>query len=1121
MGKYADALSRLNKQQRHAVNQLDGPVLVIAGPGTGKTQLLTTRIAHILETTDALPENILCLTFTESGVTAMRERLSNLVPGKAAYDVAISTYHAFGNELIRRWPDYFLSFSERQPVDELGIDAILREVVADLPYGDPLKFADNYMQDVRSFINDCKQAGLLPEDIRAVAKQNTRFIQKAAPIVSRILGPMPRMSKTSVGLFEQLLAELENLKFDTNTVVDRVALLSQMALASLATALEAAHEVGNQKPLTAWKNDWLEKDEDNNLTFAGKRVQQKLLSAASIYERYLLALEERGLYDYNDMILEAIKALKTNDDFRFSLQERYLYILLDEFQDTNGAQFQLVQLLTNNPVFEGRPDVLAVGDDDQAIYAFQGADYSNMADFQKIYRDVEQITLTENYRSQTGILHTAGGIARQIETRIASEKILSPKTKPQAKTIVTRIEARSDVEQFAWITRQITELQQSGISLGQIAVLAPKHRYLEPLVTFLHNEHIPLRYEKRENILDDPAITELLTMSKLVIALQAKSPESANELWPEVLSFDAWELSTSRIWQLSWQAYDERRDWTSILLDSELRPLALFFIRLSSICGSESLEQILDYLIGIRALDLHEANIDTPYSSPFYQHYFGEVIESVAETSQTTLPLDEPTIKYGTFWQLLTNLTVLRARLSDYRTEEAVLRLPDLLAFVDAHRAAEIKILNTSPYQEADDAVQLMTAFKSKGLEYEVVFVIACNDDVWGSAARGQGNRISLPANLRFIRYEGATSDERLRLFYVAITRAKSQLYLVNYLATYSGKKANRLRYLEEQAIEDGTIHSPLLPEGSQAVVTAAESSVTPATAELTAYWQGRHQAALTKDTMISMICGRLNNYQLSPTAVGQFTDLEHGGPETFLLYNLLHFPRATTPELHYGNTIHDILQWIHIRNKELGVLPSLEACIQRLEIKLQTRQLTEQTVEQLLRRGKPVLKAYLEQRASTIAPDNECEYNFRNEGVFIGEAHMNGKIDKLIINKANKQLVIVDYKTGASHTTWQHSIKLHKYRQQLYLYKLLVERSHTFAGYTVTDAYVEFVEPDENGKIQELHVSFDKQEQQKLEQLTQKIWEIIHSLQLPDVSSFRQDIIGTEAFEAALIDGP
>ncbi len=1118
MGNYKNALNQLNEEQRRAVNQLDGPVLVIAGPGTGKTQLLTTRIAHILETTDTLPENILCLTFTESGVTAMRERLASLIPSKAAYDVAISTYHAFGNELIRRWRDYFQGFSVRQPTDELGSDSILRDFISELPFGDPLKFADNYMSDVRGFIGDCKKYNILPDDLRAITKQNLAYLEKAGPIVVEALGNMPRMTKASVALFEKLFTGLEKLKPETKTPVERAMPLGSMVLETLGEALAACGEAVNQSPLTKWKNTWLEKDENNNLTIAGKLKHKKLLSAAKIYERYEEELETRKLYDYNDMILESIKALKAKDDFRFSLQERYLYILLDEFQDTNGSQFDLVKLLTDNPVFEGRPDVLAVGDDDQAIFAFQGADYSNMLEFKNIYKDVLPVTLRENYRSQAGILQTAEAVASQIESRITEDKPLDPMAKENKKALLKRVEAKSDIEQFAWVTKQIVELKNSGVPLSEIAVLAPKHRYLEPLVAFLRDAHIPVHYEKSENILDDPAISELLTMSKLVLALSKGAHAQASMLWPEVLSFDFWDLSTSRIWQLSWQAYDKHEDWTSMLLESELKEIALFFIRLGNLSGSESLEIMLDHFVGIRQLDLHEKDIAEPFSSPFYSFYFGNVIEDLASPVQQALSLDEPEERYGKFWELLSNLTVLRARLRDYQTEESVLKLHDLLAFVDANRAAEIKILNTSPYQEANEAVQLMTAYKSKGLEFEAVFIIACNEDVWGGSSKGQGSRISLPENLRFIRYGGATKDEHLRLFYVAITRAKSRLYLVNYKATYSGKTANRLSYLNEQTEDNGAVLSPLLPEGSQVVELANESEESPKSGDLAAYWQGRHRAALDKTTMKSLIGARLKDYQLSPTAVGQFTDLEHGGPEQFLLYNLLHFPHATTPELHYGNTVHDTLQWIHLRNRELGKLPDLDATIQYFENRLQTRQLPEQTLSQLLHRAKPVLEIYLQQRIETISPDNECEFNFRNEGVFIGKAHMSGKIDKLIIDKKNKTLAIVDYKTGTSHSTWAHSMKLHKYHQQLYLYKLLVEKSHTFAGYEVTDAYVEFVEPNEHGKIEELHISFDNQEQKRLEVLTDAVWDLIQRLEMPDVSKYRSDIQGTEAFETALI---
>src|SRR5215472_15459574 len=151
MAKYEEAFAGLNEAQRKAVTTTDGPVLVIAGPGTGKTQLLTTRIAHILATTDTLPQNILCLTFTDSAAENMRERLAGMI-GQAAYDVTISTYHAFGSDLIRRFPDYFTELADMRPVDDLGLDAVLRDILEHLPFTSPLKFADVYLPDLKTFI---------------------------------------------------------------------------------------------------------------------------------------------------------------------------------------------------------------------------------------------------------------------------------------------------------------------------------------------------------------------------------------------------------------------------------------------------------------------------------------------------------------------------------------------------------------------------------------------------------------------------------------------------------------------------------------------------------------------------------------------------------------------------------------------------------------------------------------------------------------------------------------------------------------------------------------------------------------------------------------------------------
>ncbi|HJQ08680.1 MAG TPA: ATP-dependent DNA helicase [Candidatus Saccharimonadales bacterium] len=1189
MSTYKQAFDRLNKAQKTAVTTTDGPVLVIAGPGTGKTQLLTTRIAHILATTDTLPQNILCLTFTDSAAQTMQERLGDMI-GQEAYDVTISTYHAFGSDIIRRFPDHFADQADLQPIDDLGIDRTFRAIIASLPYSNPLKYSDAYLPDIKTLISDAKRALLTPQDLRTIATKNLHFIKTASPIVQHTLQGLYRIDKKTIPLFQQLHTALAHRDSQTRrtgfviqetqakrsrkvaaeprvsaatppresgfldhetSALTQTTSLEDLLLENLETALEQTNKTGKTQSLTAWKNTWLAKDMDGQFIIDGTKANQKLLAAADIYEKYLAELKARNLFDYDDMILRAVQALETHSDLRYTLQEQYLYILLDEFQDTNGAQLRLAELLTDNPVNEGRPNVLAVGDDDQAIYAFQGANYSHMLKFKDMYKNVLAVPLTQNYRSHTEVLQTARGIAEQIEERLhhhfpSIEKTLTAEnTSLPKEAIIERREAQSDVMQYAWTARRIRKLIDSGVPPSEIAVLAPKHKYIEPLLPFLQQQSIPVRYEKRENVLDDPGVHQLLRMSELCLALAANETARANALWAEVLSFGFWKLPTSLIWHLSWQTTDEERSWTDELLqNAELKPIALFFIRLGQLVKTETLETMLDYLIGSIPLDLNEPGY-TAFRSPYYEHYFGQAVDKSAhggegDTSEsqefastagesTANPVKRPgeaeavasektSVMQADFWNLLTNLIVLRARLREYRRDnDDRLYLNDFIDFIIAHRAADLKILNTSPYASGTEAVRLMTAFKAKGMEFAAVFVLAVNDEAWGSKARSTGSRISLPPNLQFIRYAGATNDERLRLFYVAITRAKSQLYLVSHIKNYAGKAMTRLKYLNETTDEYGVVHSPLLPPDKQLVQPAEDSTLTPTT-ELAAYWQRRHEQALTSTDMRSLLQDRLRHFQLSHTHLADFIDIVHCGPHHFFLKTLLRFPQTPRAEMQFGNAMHETLEWIHIAAKQNGELPETQAILKAYERRLQAKRLSQHDETQYLERGNAALKAYIEQRTHTIALSNVVEHDFKNEGVLTNKAHLAGKIDKLIIDRQAKTIAIVDYKTGKGFSKWARDIKLHKYRKQLYFYKLLVEGSHSFAGYTVTDAYLEFVEPDEAGNIQELHLSFEPNEAQRLQKLIENIWLRVTTLNLPDTTNYSKDLAGIETFEEDLL---
>ena len=157
------AYSRLNKAQKNAVDTLDGPVLVVAGPGTGKTQILTTRVANILKKTDTDPNEILCLTFTEAAATNMKIRLSNLI-GRDSYDVNINTYHGFGNELIRSYKEFFPFDGLPKPAEDLIVDKIYRKILHDLPYSNLLK-GEYYLPSIKSTISRAKREFILPDNL--------------------------------------------------------------------------------------------------------------------------------------------------------------------------------------------------------------------------------------------------------------------------------------------------------------------------------------------------------------------------------------------------------------------------------------------------------------------------------------------------------------------------------------------------------------------------------------------------------------------------------------------------------------------------------------------------------------------------------------------------------------------------------------------------------------------------------------------------------------------------------------------------------------------------------------------------------------------------------------------
>ncbi len=332
--KFQEVYVALNENQKTAVDTIEGPVMVIAGPGTGKTQILAARVGKILLVTDALSENILCLTYTDAGAIAMRKRLQEFI-GSEAYKVKICTFHSFCNDVIQE----NLSLFEKtalDPISDLEKIELYKELIDAFPQNHPLKrFSRDVYYDregLQNLFSTMKEEGW-----------GANFVN------------------------EKIDEYLENIKSNEKYIykVNR----------------KGQWKIGDLKP-----NYY-------------KEVQkmERLRAAVAEFDNFQDLMRKNNRYDFDDMIAWVIKAFDENKSLLADYQERYQYILVDEFQDTSGAQNQVVQQLIS---YWDQPNVFVVGDDDQSIYRFQGANLENMLDFAKQYEnDLKTVVLTDNYRS--------------------------------------------------------------------------------------------------------------------------------------------------------------------------------------------------------------------------------------------------------------------------------------------------------------------------------------------------------------------------------------------------------------------------------------------------------------------------------------------------------------------------------------------------------------------------------------------------------------------------------------------------------------------------------------------------------------------------------------------------
>ncbi len=638
--EFRKAYRALNRNQRQAVDAIEGPVMVVAGPGTGKTQVLTLRIANILLKTDTPPEAVLALTFTEKAAFVMRSRLAALI-GPTAYRVRIATFHSFANEIIREHPRVFerlIGGANITEPDQLELIETLMEqldVHALRPVGRP----EAYVKAVLGAIGDCKGRAITVEKLE-----------------------------------------------------------------------QAIEPTDDHAP------------------------RQRELAA--LWRAYDAALTRTNRYDYADMLMELVRALEKSAALRASLQERYLYILVDEHQDTNRAQNRIVQLIAKGVT---RPNVFVVGDVRQAIFKFQGASPKNFTTFAAQYDKPLYITLDENYRSSSAILAAAQGIspAQGVLTARAAYRPLPVETY-----------AFSSVAAQEWgIAHLVAQHLKRGTPPGRIAVLYRTNAEAGPLLEQLHRRHIPCAVRSDDEVLDDIEIRKLLTVIRAAVRMPDPVP-LAPALLVDLLGVEPLDAQHA----IAAAGSHGRNLWHVVRATPALHEVYRTLATIARVSANASASYALE-----------EAVRQTGFIAAVTKHNDGDRVLAKLHALFDLVRAQAESNKHLTLEQFVGTLDRLRTHRSDLHVE----------------------------LWGADNAVQLMTAHRAKGLEFDVVLIAHAVHGHWDGARHGV--RIPLPEPL----CAETDDDDARQLFYVALTRARKQVLITWSQANADGRELLPSAYVE------------------------------------------------------------------------------------------------------------------------------------------------------------------------------------------------------------------------------------------------------------------------------------------------------------------------------------
>ncbi len=665
---FNELYEKLNKGQKQAVDMIDGPVMVIAGPGTGKTTILTLRIANILRLTDTPPHGILAITYTDAGVKAMRTKLHEII-GSRAHDVRIHTFHSFASSIIAEYPDHFIHLSDRKQLTEIEQELLIISILEDPLFAKlrPIGKPDAYLYGIIKSIEDAKREALTPDAVRKYANK-----------------------------------EIGRIKNDESSISTRGATKGQ---------------------LKAEAKELIEKCE-------------RTILFADIYDRYEQKKIENKKMDFNDLIIELLVALRKDELLLRLIQERFLYIHVDEHQDTNDAQNFIVALIAE---FFETPNIFIVGDEKQAIYRFQGASVENFLLLQKRWKKMKIISLDTNYRSHQSILDAGFNM---IENNYDGDEhknlrvYLNSKSGGKSRPIEI-IKSQDIYGTEEYLVKELEKISKKEKN-ASVAIIVRRNRELDKIIRLLESKGISVTSLRSVDIFNHPVGRLFFDLIEYLA-----DPSRTDALAKTIVA---------RLWDMSFENSAE------ILRSLKSGKTADFTKMLAN----------LEY-IQAKLLD------DSPA---------GFIIHIAEKSGFTKLIIKDPS--YVHVWRGIVALSESLVRENDIH--DPVTLLKSMLAYRASAESKSVKVTVGAP----DAPIKAMTAHGSKGLEFDYVFIPYATEEAW--VGKPRGSSFVLPKK------QATDSDIRdlRRLFYVALTRARKHVVILIPSEESDGKILTPLRFIEE-----------------------------------------------------------------------------------------------------------------------------------------------------------------------------------------------------------------------------------------------------------------------------------------------------------------------------------